>query len=206
MGNQPSPEQLTDSLNQTLSLLEQLLVQHREAEAYEVARGRVLFLQEQFRLLYTELATLKAMCVALAGTGADPAALHYWRDMCEALYRQEPACLVSPGRAILAGDLELLNLVLYTGAAVALVRERAARLGADLRASLQNRPESNSIPAVTGLYTAELPEQQLSAAFRHLIARNVLQEADLLSRLMTPSPANQPTHESDDNNYARRGD
>lgn len=118
MDERPLTEAIAGSLREVAEL-EEL---DRAGRAHAEVRGRLAFLHDLARRLESELATLRAEAAG------DAAAEAVWRMTCAELRIRAPSGLRSPAPAIIAGDVDLLRLVEYTGAAIALVQERRARL------------------------------------------------------------------------------
>lgn len=110
----------------TLDEVADLAERDRAGRAHEEVQARLAFLHDLLRRLSADLAALRR-----EADGA-PGGAVIWRETLAELRAREPAALRQPSAALLAGDLDLLRLVEYTGAALALVNER--------RATLRSRP------------------------------------------------------------------
>jgi hypothetical protein len=114
---------LTRALETAFEELDGLVVGHRQALAYEAARERTDYLLARLRELRAALGALRADCLAIDGRGGTYGE-QLWSRTCSELRDAMPAGLDSLGRALVAGDSALLDVVAYLGAALALVRER----------------------------------------------------------------------------------
>lgn len=112
---------LSDELAATLGAVDELARRHRAAEAYDTALARTDFLYDLLDRLAGELQGLRRAAEDLGGEET-------WRSTCRELGTAAPETLRSPAQALTLGDLELLRLVAYTGAAIALARERRVAL------------------------------------------------------------------------------
>lgn len=113
---------LSETIAAALSNVEELAERDLAGRAYEVVQARVAFLHDLLRRLAVDLAALRVE--AAKAPGGDM----ILRETRAELRAREPAALRQPSAALLAGDLDLLRLVEYTGAAIALVNERRATL------------------------------------------------------------------------------
>jgi hypothetical protein len=106
---------------------------------------------DRLRALARALRILRVAREVLLELGEDQVVEAIWHRTCADLRTCAPATLRAPGQAIVVGGLDLLQLVEYTGAALALVNERReqaiARIAYDLdRASDQH---GNSLISIT---------------------------------------------------------
>lgn len=115
---------LTEAITGTLREVAALEELDRAGRAYAEVQGRLAFLHDLTRRLEAELVALRAEAAG------DEAAEEVWRLTQQELRIRAPSGLRAPAPALVAGDVDLLRLVEYTGAAIALVQERRAQLRA----------------------------------------------------------------------------
>jgi hypothetical protein len=80
------------------------------------------YLHDLLRRLARELAGLRQEAAGI------PQGEDLWRQTVDDLRAREPDILLAPAQSLIAGDLDLLRLVEYTSASVALVQERRSVL------------------------------------------------------------------------------
>lgn len=134
MNERPLTEAIVASL-QEVAELEEL---DRAGRAHAEVQGRLSYLHDLTRRLELELAALRAE----ASGSVDAEAV--WHKTRQELRIKAPANLRAPAPAIVAGDVDLLRLVEYTGAAIALVQERRAQVRALPRATEAQVSESRN--------------------------------------------------------------
>jgi len=113
---------LAEAVASVLREVAELDALDRAGRAYREVQGRLAYLHDLARLLATELAALRDEAEG------DAIGEAVWQATRQDLRVREPACLRAPASALVAGDVDLLRLVEYTGAAIALVKERRAQL------------------------------------------------------------------------------
>lgn len=118
---------LTHGLAATFTALDDLVQRDMDARAHHQAQERIAFLHGRIQTLQHELRRLK-IAALLAQTVAADTQPTLWSRTCAELKATAPADFRTPGRALLSGHLDLLQLVEYTAASIARVRERCARL------------------------------------------------------------------------------
>lgn len=118
MHERPLAETLSDALDEVTDLAQR----HRSGQEFAAVHGRLSFLHARLRSLEEELRLLRSEA------GDDATSVALWRKTVAELRAVMPELLRSPAPALVAGDLDLLRLVEYTAASVALVRERRALL------------------------------------------------------------------------------
>jgi hypothetical protein len=123
MDERPLAEAIASALREVAELDEL----DRAGRAHAEVQARLAYLHDLTRHLEAELAALRDE----AAHDAQAEAL--WQLTRRELRIRAPSGWGAPAQAIVAGDVDLLRLVEYTGAAIALVQERRARLRASPR-------------------------------------------------------------------------
>lgn len=113
---------LITQLDEVLTEVHALAVRDQEGQAYELVQERMAFLHDHLQRLEAALAAFRAEAVAT------PEGFALWQQTQRDLRQRAPDGFEAPGKALLAGGVDLLKLVEYTGAALALVQERHARV------------------------------------------------------------------------------
>jgi hypothetical protein len=152
-------ELLNDALGDLFKEVDRLAERHREALEYVAASERTAFLHARMRSLHQALSELREAAALLRAIGGDGGGEELWRQTCADVRSRAPADLLAPGRAIVAGGLDLLWLVDYTGASTALATERRDRLVDQVaqrlvkwqRAGASPEDLQSDISAMTGL-------------------------------------------------------
>lgn len=111
-------------LQELFQEVDRLAERHREALEYEEASERTAYLYERMQALQRVLNELREVAKLLQLLSGDSSGEALWRNTCAELRTTAPASLQSPGRALIAGNLDLLRLIDYTGASIATVTER----------------------------------------------------------------------------------
>lgn len=106
----------------TLLEVDDLESRDQAGRAYAEVQVRMGYLHDLLRRLEGELAGLRQDSASV------PAGKAFWRQTVDDLLAREPDSLRAPAAALVAGDLDLLRLVEYTSASVALVQERRSVL------------------------------------------------------------------------------
>jgi hypothetical protein len=132
---------LVEGLASTFSFLDTRRLGHQESLAYEAALSRLTYLHALLQRLDEELRALQAAAALLEWAG-EPDGVTLWRTTVRDLRRQMPKSFASPARVLLGGDLDLLDLVQYTAAHLALAGERRQSLGLQLLEHLRSRPRA----------------------------------------------------------------
>jgi uncharacterized small protein (DUF1192 family) len=115
---------LTEAIAAVLGEVDELEELDRTGRAHTEVQARLAYLHDL-------TCRLKAELVALRGEAEhDTEATATWQLTRRELRIRAPLSLRTPAQALIAGDVDLLRLVEYTGAAIALVQERRARLRA----------------------------------------------------------------------------
>ncbi len=128
------PWPLSEQISAVLDEVAELEARDRAGRNHDEVRARLAYLHQLLGSLEAELGALRR-----AADGV-PAHERVWRDTVAALQARAPAALCAPAAALTAGDLDLLRLVEYTSASIALVKERRATL----RRHTHPGPESGS--------------------------------------------------------------
>lgn len=136
---------LTDEMLVHFSEVDRLAQRHQEALEYSAASERMDFLHNRLRTLYRALVELRLSAELLHLLDSRLGDEGIWRQTCTDLRRQAPTNILSPGRAIVSGDVDLLQLVDYTGSAIALVSERRDRLIGAAAAHIAARQQAPGI-------------------------------------------------------------
>jgi hypothetical protein len=139
MVNQP----LTDSVAQTLRQIDTLVEQHHEAQHYVAALERLAYLHGLVSELRRCLDELRGAAGPPEASTNNSGNTDIWRRTLAELRAREPAMFRSPARTLLAADLDLLKLVEYTSAAIALVCERHAQIAALVLTEVSTQPVPN---------------------------------------------------------------
>lgn len=113
---------LTEAITGSLREVARLEELDRAGRAYAEVQGRLAFLHDLIRRLEAELVALRAEAAG------DESGEKLWHLTRQELRIRAPSDLRAPALALVAGDVDLLRLVEYTGAAIALVQERRAQL------------------------------------------------------------------------------
>jgi hypothetical protein len=113
---------LITQLDHVLTEVHDLAVRDQEGQAYVLVQERMAFLHDHLQRLDAALA---AFCDEAVAT---PEGVALWEQTQRELRQRAPVGFEAPGKALLAGGVDLLKLVEYTGAALALVQERHARV------------------------------------------------------------------------------
>ena len=108
--------------------MDRLETGHQEALAFTNASERMRFLQNTLAELYTALCALRAAEQQLLACNPCSVEDTIAQRTRSELRSAAPPTLLSPGRALIAGDLDLLQLVAYTGASHALIQERTRQI------------------------------------------------------------------------------
>ena len=90
------------------------------------------FLHDTLTALHEALLALRSAETQLLAHSPNSAAGMVAQRTRTELRSSAPESLLSPGRALIAADLDLLGLVAYTGAAQALVQERTRQMSAHI--------------------------------------------------------------------------
>jgi hypothetical protein len=131
MDNRPLSAMIADVLGEVEELAERDLA----GRAHEEVQARLAFLHDLLRRLSADLVALRREAAEVSGGDV------ILRETRAELRAREPAAMRQPSAALLAGDLDLLRLVEYTGAAITLVNER--------RATLRSRPALERVAGVS---------------------------------------------------------
>jgi hypothetical protein len=117
---------ITATLDSTFSALDELVRRDADAGAQEEAQERLALLLGHVQQMQRALRRLRAASAIAAALepGGDAAAM--WERTAGELRAQAPPGFRTPGRAIVAGHLDLLRLVAYTAASAAVADERCA--------------------------------------------------------------------------------
>ncbi len=113
---------LDEAIAATLREVGELAERDRSGRAHDEVRSRMGYLHGLLRQLGDELGGLRRES---AGT---PEGRALWRRTTEDLRARRPGGLQAPAAALISGDLDLLRLVEYTSASIALVQERRSAL------------------------------------------------------------------------------
>jgi hypothetical protein len=171
-------ESLVAELAHTFGELDALQAQDHAAETAAAAEKRLAYYQAQVATFQRELHTLCLLAQLLKRAFGEVVGAQVWAATREELRAQEPITFRAPGRAILAGDLDLLHLVQYTSAATAVARERRMHLAACLSQLLELRTVGQPATSISTLSCGEA--EQLTV---ELVALGV--EIDRPALLMT---------------------
>lgn len=109
---------LAAMIGATLQEVAELEERDRAGRAHAEVRARLAYVHQLFGALEAELGALRR------DADGDPTRERVWRDTAAGLRARAPASLGAPAAALVAGDLDLLRLVEYTSASIALVQER----------------------------------------------------------------------------------
>lgn len=115
---------LTDELAATLSTLDKLAAQHRQAEAYDLKREQLTFVHSLLRELLTELRVLRLVVMIQQHVGSSGDESQLRQQTLRTLQARASAAFKAVGRAIADGGIDLLQLVDFASAARAIVQER----------------------------------------------------------------------------------
>lgn len=138
---------LTDEMLAHFSEVDRLAQRHQEALEYSAASERMAFLHERLRALHRALVELRLAAELLHLLDSKLGDGGIWQQTCADLRRQAPTDLLAPGAAIIAGGVDLLRLVDYTGSSVALISERRDRL---LSAAAAHIAARQQVPGISG--------------------------------------------------------
>lgn len=130
------PEPLSEQISATLQGVAQLEERDRAGRTHAEVRARLTYVHQILGSLEAELGALRR------AADDDPTHERAWRDTAAELRARAPAALRAPAAALIAGDLDLLRLVEYTSASIALLQERRAAL----RGRAQPGPERDDSP------------------------------------------------------------
>jgi hypothetical protein len=139
-------ELLNDALRDLFKEVDRLAERHREALEYVAASERTAFLHTQMQSLRQTLSELRAAAALVRSIRGDRSGEELWRQTCADLRSHAPPDLLAPGRALVAGSLDLLQLVEYTGASAALARERRDHLVGQIAQGLMQRQRAMASP------------------------------------------------------------
>lgn len=139
---------LSDELKNLFEEVGRLAERHHEALAYVAASERTAFLQLQMQSLRQMLSELRIAAALVRSISGDRSGEELWRQTCADLRSRAPTDLLAPGHTLVAGGLDLLRLVDYTGASTALVRERRDRLVSQAAQGLMRRQRAVASPMV----------------------------------------------------------
>jgi len=112
---------LDESIAATLREVDELASRDRAGQTYAEVQARMGYLHTLLQSLEHELAGLRQDAVSAS-------AETLWRQTVNDVRAKEPDCLRAPAAALMAGNLDLLRLVEYTSASIALVQERRSVL------------------------------------------------------------------------------
>lgn len=118
MDDQP----LAAMIGATLHEVAELEERDRAGRAHTEVRARLAYVHQLLGSLEAELGALRREAEG------DPSHERAWRDTAAELRARAPASLGAPAAALVAGNLDLLRLVEYTSASIALVQERRLML------------------------------------------------------------------------------
>jgi hypothetical protein len=119
---------LADELEGALRQVANLAERHRAAQAHETTIARLEYLHDLLRRLAEELSALRREAEAHDAACGDGAGAAAWQAAQQELRAREPASLRAPAHELVTGDLGLLRLVEYVGAASTLAHERRVAL------------------------------------------------------------------------------
>lgn len=132
---QPGP--ISEQISTMLQEVTQLAERDRAGRTHAEVRARLTYVHQLLGSLEAELGALRR------AADVDPLHERVWRDTRAELRARAPAALRAPAAALIAGDLDLLRLVEYTSASIALLHERRAAL----RRRAQPDPKGDDSPA-----------------------------------------------------------
>lgn len=115
---------LTHTLAATFAALDDLAQRDADARAHAQAQQRIAFLRAQLHALQSALRQLRVAVTLVQHIDPAHEITALWSNTCAELKVCAPGTLHAPGRALAEGHLDLLQLVEYTAASVAIVRER----------------------------------------------------------------------------------
>ena len=161
-------ELLNDALQDLFKEVDRLAERHREALEYVAASERTMFLHGRMQLLQQALRELREAAALLRAISGDRGGEELWRQTCAELRSRTPVNLLAPGRALVAGGLDLLWLVDYTGASTALATERRDRLVDQVAQHLVKRQRAGASPE-----GFQLDISEMIRLIRQMIARIV---------------------------------
>jgi hypothetical protein len=165
---------LSDTLRDLFKEIDRLAERHREALEYEAASERTAFLHARMQVLHQALRELREAAALLRAVSSDRGGERLWRQTCADLRSRAPTDLLAPGRAIVAGGLDLLRLVDYTGASTALAIERRDRLVDQVAQRLVRRRRAGASPE-----DLQLDISEMTGLVRQTIARIIESRGDL---------------------------
>ena len=139
-------ELLNDALGDLFKEVDRLAERHREALEYVSASERTMFLHGRMQSLHQALSELREAAALLRSISGNRGGEELWQQTCAELRSRAPADLLAPGRTIVAGGLDLLWLVDYTGASTALAYERRDRLVDQIAQRLVKRQRAEASP------------------------------------------------------------
>ncbi len=113
---------LNEAIAATLHEVGELEERDQASRAHADVQTRMDYLHNLLRRLESELSELRQEA-ANAPEGTD-----LWHRTVDDLRAKEPDILLAPAPALISGNLDLLRLVEYTSASVALVQERRSSL------------------------------------------------------------------------------
>lgn len=113
---------LDEAIVATLQMVGELEQRDRAGRAHAEVLARMGYLHDLLRRLERELAELRQDSATVSVGEA------LWRATVDDLRAREPDGLRAPAAALVTGDLDLLRLVEYTSASLALVQERRSVL------------------------------------------------------------------------------
>lgn len=161
-------ELLNDALGDLFKEVDRLAERHREALEYVSASERTMFLHGRMQSLHQALSELREAAALLRSISGNRGGEELWQQTCAELRSRAPADLLAPGRTIVAGGLDLLWLVDYTGASTALAYERRDRLVDQVAQHLAKRQRAGA--SLEGL-RSDISE--MTGLIRQTIARVV---------------------------------
>ena len=162
---------LTATLGATFAELDDLVRRDEDAAAHAEARERLAYLLEYVQEMQGALRRLRAAAALLDAVdpGCEMAAL--WLQTRAELRRRMPAGFRTPGRALVAGHLDLLRLVEYTAASATTANERCRQLLEHLARRLARHCERGG-QQLDGWGTGQTPEA-IRAAVEEMVDRLV---------------------------------
>ncbi len=119
---------LIDDLTATFKQLDELVERHLLAQHDQAIQDRLAYLHRLIEQFATELRELKQISSTYDQATGTTTGRELWQQTCTELRAREPTIFRTPAQALSAADLDLLHLVEYTGAAVALLSERRRQL------------------------------------------------------------------------------
>lgn len=175
---------ITATLAATFAALDDLVRRDEDAQAHAEAQERVAFLLTHVQSMQAAVRRLRAATALLRAIDPGSELTELWAQTRSELRSRAPAYFRAPGRAIVTGHLDLLQLVEYTAASVSIAQERCRQL-TDYLASFLAQPADTVEQAVggpTGSSALKERRAEVEAALDRLLAEGSRGDAQRICR------------------------